>query len=78
MSCAFVLLNVELAFATEVKEQVERMKNVREVHRLHGVYDLIAKVEADTPNDLKDSLTGIRRLNRVHSTVTLTVTHSHP
>ena len=67
-------MNVEIGFEDTVLEEVKKMKNVTEVYMVYGVYDLIIKVEADTMNELKDVVfSSIRKLDKVRSTITLTV-----
>jgi DNA-binding Lrp family transcriptional regulator len=44
---------------------------VKKSHRVYGVYDMIAEVEADSMDGLKEIVTWkIRRLNGVRSTLT--------
>jgi DNA-binding Lrp family transcriptional regulator len=50
------------------------MGNVKEAYVIYGVYDIVAKVEADTVDALKDIITWkVRRLNKVRSTLTAMV-----
>lgn len=45
-----------------------------EVHIVYGVYDIVAKIEADTLDKLKDFVTNtVRKLPRVRSTLTMIV-----
>ena len=47
---------------------------VRDVYVVYGVYDIIARVEADTMEKVKETITWkIRRLDRVRSTLTMIV-----
>lgn len=74
MPSAFILVNAEIGFEDTVLEEVKKMKNVTEVYLVYGVYDLIIKVEAGTMNELKEVVfTSIRKLDKVRSTITLTV-----
>jgi DNA-binding Lrp family transcriptional regulator len=44
------------------------------VHLVYGVFDIIAKVQVDTLDNLKDTVNSkIRRLNNVRSTLTMIV-----
>ena len=48
--------------------------NIKGVHLVYGVYDTIAKVEAESMEKLKELVTlKIRRLSEVRSTLTMTV-----
>jgi len=71
MPLGYVLINVELGFEEQVLKEVRSVPNVKECHRLYGIYDMIAKVEADSLDALKEIVTWkIRRLEGVRSTVT--------
>jgi DNA-binding Lrp family transcriptional regulator len=67
-------MNVELGAEEKVLEEVRKVSNVKECHRVYGVYDMIAKVEADSMDRLKEIVTWkIRRLEGVRSTLTTVV-----
>jgi DNA-binding Lrp family transcriptional regulator len=74
MPVSYVLINVEPGSEEEVLKEVRKVPNVKECHRIYGVYDMIAKVEADSMDGLKEIITWkIRRLPGVRSTVTTIV-----
>jgi len=74
MTLCYVLLNVEPGLEEKVLNEVRRVPNVRESHRVYGVYDMIAEVEADSMDDLKAIVTWkIRQLEGVRSSVTAIV-----
>ena len=71
MPLGYVLINVELGSEEKVLTEIRKVANVNECHRLYGIYDIIAKVEADSLDTLKQVVTWkIRRLDGVRSTVT--------
>jgi DNA-binding Lrp family transcriptional regulator len=71
MAVSYVLINVEPGSEEKVLDEVRKDQNVKECHRLHGVYDMIAKVEADSTDRLKEIVRWkIRRLDGVRSTLT--------
>jgi DNA-binding Lrp family transcriptional regulator len=71
MPLGYVLINVELGSEEEVLGAIRKVPNVKECHRLYGIYDMVAKVEADSLDTLKQVVTWkIRRLPGVRSTVT--------
>jgi DNA-binding Lrp family transcriptional regulator len=71
MTLCYVLINVETGSEEKVLEEIRKIPNVKECHRLYGIYDVIAKVEADSMDGLKEIVTWkIRRLNGVRSTIT--------
>jgi DNA-binding Lrp family transcriptional regulator len=69
---AFVLINAEVGNEQELIKQLRGIPNVTEVHVVYGVYDVIAKVEADTMEKVKETITNsLRRLDNVRSTLTM-------
>ena len=63
MPLSYVLINVELGSEEEVLDEVRKIPNVKECHRIYGIYDMTAKVEADSMDGLKEIITWkIRRL----------------
>ncbi|HXZ90953.1 MAG TPA: Lrp/AsnC ligand binding domain-containing protein [Candidatus Dormibacteraeota bacterium] len=71
MALCYVLLNVELGSEDRVLNEIRKVPNVKDCHRVYGVYDMIAKVEAGTMDSLKELVTWkIRRLEGVRSTLT--------
>ena len=74
MALCYVLINVELGFEEKVLKEIRSIPNVEECHRVYGVYDMIAKVEADSLDELKQNTTSkIRRVEGVRSTLTTIV-----
>lgn len=74
MPMAFVLINTEMGSENEILDSLQKIGNVKEAYVVYGVYDVIALVEADTMDQLKDIITWkIRRLNKIRSTLTTMV-----
>ena len=74
MPIAFVLINAEIGSESEVLGELKAVEGVVEAYSVYGVYDIIAKVTADSMDKLKDIVTWrIRRLNKVRSTLTMIV-----
>ena len=74
MPLSYVLINVELGSEEKVLEEVRKIPDVKECHRIYGVYDMIAKVESDSLDTVKQVVTWkIRRLPGVRSTLTTIV-----
>ncbi len=72
MPQAFVLINVESGAEEDVVRELKKIDGVEEAYFSYGVYDIIAKVKADSMEKLKDTVTRkIRTLGRVRSTLTL-------
>jgi DNA-binding Lrp family transcriptional regulator len=74
MPVSYVLINIEPGSEGDALREVRKVPNVKECHRIYGIYDMIAKVEADSMDALKEVITWkIRRLPGVRSTVTTIV-----
>jgi DNA-binding Lrp family transcriptional regulator len=74
MPLAFVLINAEIGSESTVHETLTQISYVTEAYVVFGVYDIVAKVEADTMTRLKEVITyQIRRLDKVRSTLTMIV-----
>jgi DNA-binding Lrp family transcriptional regulator len=74
MALSYVLINVEPGAEDKVLKEVRNIPDVKECHRLYGIYDMIAKLQADSLDTLKQAVTWkIRRLEGVRSTVTTIV-----
>jgi len=77
MPMAFVLINAEIGSEEEVLKELKKVEGVVEAFVVYGVYDVVAKVKADTMDRLKDIVTWhVRRLNKVRSTLTMIVVES--
>jgi len=74
MPMAFVLINADLGAEENLLKNLKDIPNVREVYVVYGVYDIVARVEADTMDKVKETITWkIRRLDKVRSTLTMIV-----
>jgi DNA-binding Lrp family transcriptional regulator len=72
MPQAFVLVNVESGSEENVVSELKKIDGVVEAYFSYGVYDIIAKVKAESMEKLKDMVTHkIRALSKVRSTLTL-------
>lgn len=77
MPMAFVLINAEIGSEEEVLKELRTVEGVIEAYVVYGVYDVVAKIKADTMDKLKDVVTWhVRRLNKVRSTLTMIVVES--
>lgn len=74
MPSAFVLINAEIGSEDDVLKQLKALPSVKESYTVYGVYDIVAKVSADTMDKLKEIVTWkVRRLDKVRSTLTMIV-----
>jgi DNA-binding Lrp family transcriptional regulator len=74
---AFVLINTEIGAEEEVLAELRKVNEVKEAYMVYGVYDIIARIQADTMEKLKEIVSWkIRRLDKVRSTLTMLVIES--
>ena len=74
MPVAFVLINADLGAEDELVGELTKIENVKEVYIVYGVYDIVVKIESDTMEKVKETVTWkIRRLEKVRSTLTMIV-----
>lgn len=72
MATAFVLINSEFGKEHDIIENLKHMDSVKEVHGTFGAYDVIAKVEHNEKDKIREIITwGIRKIDHVRSTLTL-------
>jgi len=72
MVIAYVLIICKLGSEGEIIEELKHLSDVKEVHGTFGAYDIIAKVESDESDTLKETISlKIRKLDNVKSTLTL-------
>jgi len=74
MPVAFVLINTEIGAEADVVKELRKIEGVEEAYTVYGVYDIVAKIRANSMDKLKEIVTWhIRRLNKVRSTLTMIV-----
>ncbi len=77
MPKAFVLINADIGAEEQLVQELKSIENVTEVYAVYGAYDIIAKVESDSMDKVKETITWkIRRLDNVRSTLTMIVVES--
>ena len=77
MPLAFVLINAEIGAEEAVLKKLSKSSNITEAHIVYGVYDIVAKVQAESLSKLKEVVTWqIRRIDNVRLTLTMIVTES--
>jgi len=75
LKIAFVLITAEAGVERESLEALKAIPEVKEAYMVYGVYDIIARVETGTAEELKDTIKWkIRRLDKVRSTLTMIAT----
>ena len=71
---AYVLLTCEVGKDELVKSSLKEVKDVKEVKRTFGAYDVIVKVNADDKKSLRDTITNcVKTQDNVKTALTLNV-----
>ena len=74
MPLSYVLINVEPGSEEEIMRAMIQIPNVKECHRLYGRFDMIARVEAESVDKVKQVVTlTIGRIQGVRFTTTTIV-----
>ncbi len=72
MASAFVLINTEMGSQQKVLEQLKTITGVQEAHEHYSVYDIAAKVHAETIDELKETIMGnIKKIPETINVLTL-------
>lgn len=76
MYTGFILLNCDLGAEEYVIEELKLISDIKSADLIFGAYDIIAEINAKNQEMFEKSVSRIRKLSRVVSTVTLNVTTS--
>ena len=74
---AYVMMNCDLGSEKEVIASLKKINGVKESYEILGLYDIIVQIESDTDEKIQEIVTKvIRKMPKIHSTVTLTRSES--
>jgi DNA-binding Lrp family transcriptional regulator len=74
MPVAFVMMTAEVGREADVLSELKKVEHVKEIYLTYGAYDVVAKIEAETSERLKEVIVSkLRTLGNVTSTVTMIV-----
>ena len=73
MSVAFVLLNCDIGAENAIISEISGISGVSEAAGLSGVYDIIAKLNAESDNGISKIVTKIRSIANIRSSLTMIV-----
>jgi len=74
MPSAYILINTEIGSEDNVLEEIRNIPNTKEAYITYGVYDIVAKIEASSIDELEDTIASkIRHLKKIESTLTFLV-----
>ncbi len=68
----YILINCEIGSEEKVIENLKTIDGITEVHGTFGAYDILAKVESEQVETLRETITWkIRKIDKIRSTLTL-------
>ncbi len=79
MPTAYILLNSDLGSDTKIISQIKKILDESssvqyEVQGVYGVYDIVVKVTSESVDKIRSIITNqIRKIDKVHSTLTMMV-----
>lgn len=73
MHIGFILLNCDLGAEEYIVDELKQMSNVDNAYLTFGAYDVIAEVHTENQDEFEKTVSAIRKLSRVVSTMTLNV-----
>jgi len=74
VTSAFILVNTVVGSEATVHDLLKEIPEVKKTDKVYGVYDIIALIEADTLQGLRELLSyRIRRIPEIKSTTTMIV-----
>ncbi len=73
MHIGFILLNCDLGAEEYIVDELKQMSNVGNAYLTFGAYDVIVEVHTENQDEFEKSVSAIRKLSRVVSTMTLNV-----
>jgi DNA-binding Lrp family transcriptional regulator len=74
MTSAFLFINAELLFLEDVINKLKEVPEIVDIYKVQGIYDIIARVNSDTEEKLKELVSErIRRIDKITGTVTVII-----
>ena len=72
MAKAYVLINCDLGSEDKIISDLRKLEHIKDAVGTFGAYDMIAKIEAENSEQLRETVTWkIRKMDKVRSTLTL-------
>ena len=68
--CAYILINVKLGFTYDVLSKLKNISGITSVAVITGEYDVIARVETDTLEEMHDRTLDIHVIDGIYETTT--------
>ena len=73
-SSAFVLIDCDFSFSGNIIEELKNIPEIEEFYRVQSIYDIIAKVNADSKDQLNEIVARkIREIKGIKNTLTMII-----
>ena len=74
MTSGFLLINCLIGFQNHIVNELRKLSEFIEMYRVDAMYDIIAKVNVSSEEDLGDiTISKIRKIEGIKSTLTLVI-----
>lgn len=68
---AYVLISCVMGEEHTVLDRIKEIPQIKTALMTFGEYDLVAKIQADSPQDMASISSQIRQIQKIRSTITL-------
>ena len=73
-SSAFILIDCDFPFSENIIEELKRIPEIEEFYRVQSIYDIIAKVNADSKDQLNEIVVRkVREIEGIKNTLTMII-----
>ena len=78
-SSAFVLIDCDFPFSENIIEELKKIPEIKEFYRVQSIYDIIAKVNADSEDQLNEIvMRKVREIEGIKNTLTMIIVSKDP
>ena len=70
MSSAFVLLNCDIGAESSIIDRLNKITGISEAVRVAGIYDIMAKLDEQSKEDVISLIKQIREISHIRSSLT--------
>ena len=73
-SSAFILIDCDFPFSENIIQELKRIPEIEEFYRVQSIYDIIAKVNADSKDQLNEIVVRkVREIEGIKNTLTMII-----
>lgn len=76
MAKAYFMINCDLGSEQEVIASLKKIAGIKDAHGTLGLYDIVIQIETHSEKNIQEIVKMIRKIPKIHSTVTLTRSES--